>query len=562
MILKALCFLLCVPFVVFAQEYPQNYFDSPLKIPLALSGTFGELRGNHFHAGIDIKTQGREGLPIYAPADGQVVRIKVSAYGYGNALYIAHPNGYTTVYGHLQSFSPSVAEWIKNQQYAKKSFEVNLFPPAGKFTFKKGEQIALSGNTGGSGGPHLHFEIRDSKTEETINPAFFGLPISDKRKPIIAHLYAKPISDGATINKYTGEREIALTNLGHGQFKGSFSGSGVIGLVLHTFDQQDLSNNHNGVFTIEQFVNDTVTYAFKIDKFTFDKTRYINAHMDFEKYKAKRQLAHNCFVWPGNFLTNYSHLVNSGFITLDANSQKQIKLIVSDSWGNKSTIQLTATGTDNTVISSDKANQISWKEAHTIKIDGVKIYIPAKSLYKNEEIKIQKSPACSTCETEIYQIGESTIPSHKRYSLGIHKSQLTKTEKLVWANMSGNNVGSGLTTNWEGDYLTANPREFGEFAVVQDLAEPNLEVKNFSNGKIVTAGDKISIYATDKLSGITQYECSIDGQWALLQHDAKRNYFWHDFEDNLTAGSHIITLTFTDEVGNTTTYQAVFTYQP
>jgi murein DD-endopeptidase MepM/ murein hydrolase activator NlpD len=333
--------------ILWAQNYPQNYFQPPLDIPLALSGTFGELRGNHFHSGMDIKTQGREGLDVKAAAPGRIVRIKVSAYGYGNTLYMAHPNGYTTVYAHLQKFDPAIEEWVKKQQYAQESFEVNLFPPA-IFSFAQGDVIAKSGNSGGSGGPHLHFEIRDSKTEETINPALFGLPVEDTRKPYIGHVYASPISTGALVNGSSTQKEIALTNLGNGIYQGSFSGSGVVGFVIHTFDQQNLSNNHNGIYEIEQYINDTLTYRFKVERFAFSETRYINAHMDFARYKNNRQLAHKTYVEPGNKLSLYSDVKNHGGAFLKPNQKTLITLIVTDSWGNTSEIRLTATGKETT----------------------------------------------------------------------------------------------------------------------------------------------------------------------------------------------------------------------
>jgi murein DD-endopeptidase MepM/ murein hydrolase activator NlpD len=544
-----------------AQNYPQDYFQSPLNIPLALSGTFGELRGNHFHSGMDIKTQGREGLNVYAAATGHIVRIKVSAYGYGNTLYMAHPNGYTTVYAHLKEFTPEVAAWVKSQQYEKQQFEVNLFPPA-IFKFNKGDIIAKSGNSGGSGGPHLHFEIRDSKTEETINPALFGMPVKDTRRPYIAHVYATPVSSDAQVNGSSDQREIALTNQGNGQFTGTFSGTGYVGLVVHTFDQQDLSNNHNGIFKISQYVDDTLTYQFTIDQFAFSETRYINAHMDFARYKLNRQLAHKCYVEPGNKLSTYQSVKHRGLIALKNGKTKQVKIVVEDSWGNQSIINLSATGKSGNTLSALPENQLEWNKPNTIKLDGIRIDMASGTLYRDRQIAVTPTTACKNCFSPIYKIGENTIPAHKRYDLGIHREQLKKTDKLVWAVMDGNEAKSGLTTKWKGDWLTARPREFGSFAVMRDTIAPRLNVTNFANGKTVKKGSTIKVIATDNLSGITQYKASIDGKWVLLKHDAKRNLYWHEFEENLSTGSHVLTVVFTDEVGNTSSYQAVFTYQP
>jgi hypothetical protein len=544
-----------------AQNYPQDYFQAPLDIPLALSGTFGELRGNHFHSGIDIKTQGREGLHVYAAASGHIVRIKVSAYGYGNTLYIAHPNGYTTVYAHLEEFTPEVANWVKQQQYEKQKFEVNLYPPP-IFKFKQGDVIAKSGNSGGSGGPHLHFEIRNTKTEQIINPALFGLPIKDQRKPYIAHVYATPISTDALVNGHTGQREIALTNLGNGMYTGDFNGSGIVGLVVHTFDQHDLSNNHNGIFKISQYINDTLTYQFKIDQFAFSETRYINAHMDYTRYKRYKQLTHKCYVEPGNKLSTYQNLRQRGLINLENGQVQRIKIVVEDSWGNQSIINLNAAGRSGKMLSSEPQNVLAWNKPNTIKINDVRVIIPSGTLYRDQEIVIQSTRGTEACLSPVFEIGEATIPAHKRYDLSIHRNQLPKTDRLVWAVLSDDNSASGLTTHWQGDWLTARPREFGRFAVMRDTVDPVLSVRNFANGKTVRQGSTVQIVATDNLSGITNYKATIDGKWVLLQHDAKRNLYWHRFEENLSEGSHVFTAVFSDEVGNTSTYQAVFTYQP
>ena len=167
--------LIIIPFLFFISvsmaqnSYPQDYFQSPLEIPLILSGTFAELRSNHFHSGLDIKTQQQSGLKVMAAASGFVSRIKVSHFGYGKALYITHPNGYTTVYAHLQNFNPEIDAYIKHRQYKNESYEIELFPKAGELLVNNGDIVAYSGNTGGSGGPHLHFEIRN-KQEHPMNP--------------------------------------------------------------------------------------------------------------------------------------------------------------------------------------------------------------------------------------------------------------------------------------------------------------------------------------------------------------------------------------------------------
>ncbi len=562
MIIRLLYLLIFCPFLLAAQFYPQNYFKPPLTIPLLLSGSYGELRNNHFHSGFDIKTQGKEGLSVLASAEGEIVRVRVMANGYGNVLYMAHPNGYTTVYGHLQRFEPAIAAWVKEQQYINKKFEVDVVPPAGMFLFAQGDEIAKSGNSGGSGGPHLHFEIRDTKTEENINPALFGLPIKDSKKPTILHLYANPVSSAASVAGKNASKEIALTNLGHGFFSGTLSASGMVGLVLHAYDQQDAATNNNGIYKIQQFVNDTLTYEFIIDRVAFSDFRYLNAHIDFERYKKTGAMTHKCYLEPGNKLPSYNSVINRGLLDLKAGSTKQVDLIVWDSWGNKSEIRLAVKGEEYTAMQDATVTKMDWQSAHTIKIEGVKIYLPPATLYKDEDINVTTKPACTLCETSIYQVGERTIPAHARYVISIHKDQLKSTEKMVWAVVNSSGNGSGLTSVWDGDWLNASPKEFGTFAVMQDNNPPILTVNGFANGKIVKKGGRVSMTAKDYLSGITFYEATIDGNWVLLECDGKRSYYWHDFDSSLAPGSHTLILTFKDEVGNITTFQSNFTYQP
>ena len=175
-------------FICTAQTYPQNYFRNPLNIPMELVANMGEIRSNHWHMGLDIRTQRRENLPVHAAADGYIARVLVEPGGFGQAIYINHPNGLTTLYAHLNSFFPALAQYVKQQQYARESWKVNLHLPPDLFPVKKGQLIALSGNTGGSQGPHVHFEIRDTQTEKCLNPLLFNFPVADAVAPSILRL--------------------------------------------------------------------------------------------------------------------------------------------------------------------------------------------------------------------------------------------------------------------------------------------------------------------------------------------------------------------------------------
>lgn len=261
----ALCFLIAFLLIntnIYAQsKYPQDYFKSPLDIPLVLSGTFGELRSAHFHSGIDFKTQQRQGLKVYAAAGGYVSRIKISRYGYGKALYIKHPNGYTTVYAHLKKFSPTIEAYIKKRQYKKERFQIEVFPNNEELVISKGDVIAYSGNTGGSGGPHLHFEIRDNE-ERPVNPMLFGIDIKDTRKPHVTEIYAYPKAENSHINGRLERTKLRLIPKANGNYETeSISASGIIGFGVITYDRQDDAPNNNGVSRIETYHNGSKSLA-------------------------------------------------------------------------------------------------------------------------------------------------------------------------------------------------------------------------------------------------------------------------------------------------------------
>ena len=267
--------------------YPQDYFKNPLDITLVLSGTFAELRSNHFHSGLDIKTQQREGLKVYAAAAGHVSRIKVSHWGYGKALYITHPNGYSTVYAHLQKFGPKIEAYIKKLQYEKESYEVEVFPEITDLLIEQGDIVAYSGNTGGSQAPHLHFEIRD-KSQRPINPMLFGIDIKDTRAPFIQGVYAYPIGENAHVNKSGEKVKLRLIPQSNGDYTvESINAFGKIGFGIVSYDRQDLAANKNGVSSIQTFYNGNKNFEIDFKRFSFSETKHLNRLIDYEFFKKK-----------------------------------------------------------------------------------------------------------------------------------------------------------------------------------------------------------------------------------------------------------------------------------
>jgi len=270
-----------------AQEYPKDYFESPLRVPLLLNGTFGELRSNHFHAGLDINTQRKIGLPVYASADGVVNRIRIGFFGYGKGLYLRHDNGYTTVYAHLEKYAGAIESFVKKAQYEQQLFEVELFPTANEIRVKKGELIGYTGNTGGSAGPHLHFEIRDTDTEEPINPFLFGFDalIADTEKPVLNDLSIYPLDVNTVINGVNAVMPLSLRKQADGTYLADVQYvTGTVGFAVNAYDTFDKSFAKNGVYRITQKVNGSVVYEFKADRFAFDEARMVNYAIDYKPF--------------------------------------------------------------------------------------------------------------------------------------------------------------------------------------------------------------------------------------------------------------------------------------
>jgi murein DD-endopeptidase MepM/ murein hydrolase activator NlpD len=343
-----LFFLIALAFNASAQQifsknsYPLTDFRSPLDIvPPALAGSFGELRSNHFHSGIDFRTNQRTGYPVYATADGYISRLRVQNSGFGLALYINHPNGYTSVYGHLSRFNPKIAQQVKNIQYQKKSYEIDEFPSTDLIPVHKGDIIAYSGNTGSSGGPHLHFELRDTKTEATINPQFLGIQIPDNIPPVIFAMYVYRLN-GKPFSEFTPKQYFQVIG-GGGKYNlnkvSTINLSGEVGFGITTTDKHNGASGINGVYAIELFVDGASVFTSALERFSFENSKAINSHLDYPAYLNLKKSIQKSFVDPGNPLQIYSNLVNNGKLNFNDGKLHRIKYQVTDSKGNKSTLE-------------------------------------------------------------------------------------------------------------------------------------------------------------------------------------------------------------------------------
>lgn len=330
------------------QSYPKGYYQFPIRpgLPNSLAGGLGDLRSNHFHAGLDIRTQQREGLPVYAAAEGYVYKVAVQRTGYGNVIYLRHPNGQTTVYGHLLKFSDPLASWVRQEQYKKQTFEIDLFPEAGQFAFKKGEVIALSGNTGGSAGPHLHFEVRDSK-DNYLNPLYFGFnEIKDITPPKFVNIAIRPMDINGRVNGQFDRKVYTPAKLKDGiwHLRDTVSATGIVGLDLIAFDQMTGTGFRYGLQCIEIKMDGQEVFSYNIEVFPNASTRDYNNLIDYETEQVTGQRFLKCYVPDGNQFNLYKTNAINGKLNIADTLDHEVKVRISDSYENFSELIFTIKG--------------------------------------------------------------------------------------------------------------------------------------------------------------------------------------------------------------------------
>ena len=539
----------------FSQEY-----INPLDFRLLLSGTFGELRGNHFHAGIDFKTKGVEGQKIYAIADGYISRIKVSSYGYGKALYINHPNGQTSVYAHLKEFSEKIDTIVKKEHYKREKFEINIFPKANSINVKQGEVIALSGNSGSSQGAHLHFEIRDTKTEHPLDPLDFGFKVIDNISPILKELKVFDLDNHKLSKTYKIKKIKENYYVGDTIYSNEKTGLGI-----YTYDQSNDAYNKNGVNAIKLFLDSNLIYHFELDKLDFSKNKYINAHIDYEEKVLSKRKFHKCYRLPHNPLKNYKTILNSGYINLDDNKVYHIKFEVFDSYKNKSELSFYLKKAkidykDTSEVTNEIVRKFSWYNENNFSNNNFKISINKNYLYESIDFKYLEKDSLEGVYGKIHQCHYEIVPLHKSAKISIRASVPRHLrEKVYIAKIKGEKF-RYFGNKWENNFLTAKISEFGDFAIAADTTLPKITGVNIYPGKEIKKQQTIKCLIEDKESGIKKYNASINNKWILMEYDHKRKLLEYDFNEIVQKGENIFNLEVEDMLGNIKNYSAKFYY--
>lgn len=541
----------------------------PLKIPLYLSGNFGEIRPDHFHSGIDIKTQGSTGFPVHSIQDGYVSRIKVQANGYGKSIYISHPSGHTSQYGHLDRYSEEIAAYVKKVQYSRKEHQVDIYPPRDQFKVERGQIIAWSGNSGSSFGPHLHFEIRNSANQHPLNVLNFDLPVKDKTPPRFRSVYLYPLGEHSHINGKQAKQQFELIRdqgIYTVPWGSSTTAGGTIGLGVEVFDYLDGSQNRCGVYSLELYAGDILVYSHVMDEFSFSESRYVNATTDYTEEMVHDRKIHRLFRLPGDKLRIYGTLVDDGRLQLSDGQELPIRIVARDVAGNQSDAILRikgrspGTGTDRTGSPgkyADHTKEFTYSERD------MEVRIPPHALYEDSELHFQTLVDPAAYLEKAWQVHERGTPLHSPLNLKVKIPSLDAmiAERILLASFDeARGVWTPAGGTMQDDFLEVRLKAFGRYYLCLDTIAPEVKLKDPMRENDYRGKSGIAFNVTDDLSGIDSYEGYIDNKWALFEFDPKNDLLVYYFDhERLNPGmEHELELYVKDERGNLSLYHGKF----
>ncbi len=543
-------------------DYPKDYFRNPLSIPILLSGNFGEMRTNHYHMGLDMKTNARENLPIHAAAEGYVSRIKVEPGGFGRAIYIDHPNGYTTLYAHLNAFSPKLEEYLEKQQYEQESWRVTLIVPPGVLPVKKGEFIANSGNTGGSAGPHLHFEIRRTADDVNLNPLLFGFPIRDNVRPRLVRL---SMYDRTRSIYEQNARVFGLKALAAGKYGTTpaliKSSSPLVSFAFTGYDSHTGSANMNGIYQARLLVNGEEHTGFLMDNISYNDTRYLNAHIDYSYKASGNPFLQHLSELPGYVNSIYRHKKGNGVLDISDGRVYAIQIDTRDTHGNSSVIEFNVQYSGN----HQPASPPPGKKFYPRMLDGFEApeceyFIPEAGVYDSVHIAYSQGATEAGAVSATHTIGSPLVPLQEAMMIRIKADKaLSETEKnrtlMQWRSGSRKAV---QKVEWFDDWAMAKFRDFGSFRLLVDTVPPVIVPSGFSNGANLSKATRIVFSVRDDQGQYKNVRTELNGKWIRFTNDKSRLFIYR-FDERCPRGKNTLTISAEDEAGNTVTETYSFT---
>ncbi len=534
-------------------NFPKDYFSNPLEIELILNGNFGESRPSHFHSGIDIKTQFKEGLNVFSSAEGYVSRISIKHGGFGKALYINHPNGYTTVYAHLKKFNKKIEDYIKKIQYNKKSYQIEHYLKKDVIRILKNENIGSSGNTGSSFGPHLHYETRLTKNQKAINPQLFGIDIKDSRRPIINSVFLYKLD---SLNKISEPIKLKINKINDSIYQSEkVTANGTIGFGVNGFDRQDLANNKNGIYKYSTVYDNKKNIEFNFNSFFFEESIKIKTLIDYKYYIQNKSRIVKLFKDHGNNLSIYSNN-KSGYINVE-NDISLYQITLTDLKGNKSTIKIPIIKgeiiksplkkVNSTVLNTSLNNKLDYN----FEFENAEIKIAKNTFLKNVKLNIDTS-------IDSIKIINPEIAVFKNIKISFLNKEKRKGNYLALKDNNGNESFATAKLNSK-NYFYHKTKSLGTYFIKNDSLLPVIELKNFKNNDWITNKNSIKIKILDKETGVKNYNVKINGKWMLFEYEYKRNELFYKFDSYfINKKKNLIEVSVEDMAGNKSQKNFIF----
>ena len=549
-ILFTLLFISNINFLI-SQEID---FHSPIDAPFDLSGTFGEFR-SRFHTGIDFKSRGVQGQKIFSIEDGFVSRIEVNNYGYGKVIYIDHPNGYTSVYAHLRNFSPELNKYIKSELYKSKTNSIKKFPKKNELTVSKVSIIGYSGNTGRSFGPHLHFEIRETKNQNALNPLMFNYEYIDKERPIIRGLYIIN-EDKSLVRKLPVRKKISKIN-DSTYISDLIEYNGKIGIGLDIYDIQYKNlYNQNGIYKVELFIDSILSYSYKMDKIKFSENHYKKIMYDYLSLVEKNKKVLKIYT-PRN--SNLSFLKNNSFngiINSDTYKDNYVTIKISDWNKNSSYIKFRLKNvTTKSEDISYEGIEVLINQDYTLNKNSSIIEIDKNTFYDDLLLNI-------SYDSDTLDLGKEKNPFRSSLRVKLpHKIIDTMQLRQSFVGKIINDRVSYLSSKKNNLYIYTNTSSLGRYTISRDTLEPEIKPINFKNNSSIKGKRSLRLRLKDELSGIKKYSSYINGIWALFEYEPKSNLIFHNLSDGIiNNGENELIIKYEDGVGNKGIYKTKVFY--